>query len=212
MIRSHDTILEHRLQANLRRLRLERGLSQKDLAENAGIGGGNGAYIAQIETGARGLGFVSVEKIAAAFGVDPAVLYSPVPGAEEDPRPGGISTKNAPAAVGPYSQGRTAGGFLFISGQLPLDPETGKIVPGGIAQQTDRVLLNFKAILQAGGGRNQDVVKTTVYLADMSLFAEMNAVYASHFPGAPPARATVPAPGLPYGALVEIEGVAHILS
>src|SRR5579862_1777933 len=104
-----------------------------------------------------------------------------------------ISTPNAPAAIGPYSQAVVSNGFAFVSGQIPLDPATGKIVDGDIAAQTERVLENLKAVLGACGASLAKVVKTTVYVTDMREFAKMNEVYARHFPENPPARATVEA-------------------
>jgi 2-iminobutanoate/2-iminopropanoate deaminase len=121
-----------------------------------------------------------------------------------------LSTSEAPAAIGPYSQAIAAGGFLFISGQIPLDPASGQIVPGGITEQTHQVLKNLGAILAAGGRSYADVVKTTVYLADMSEFATMNAVYATYFAAPYPARATVEAARLPRDVKVEIELIATI--
>src|SRR5579862_6830641 len=102
-----------------------------------------------------------------------------------------ISTKNAPSAIGPYSQAIVAGGFVFLSGQIPLDPATGTLVGGDITAQTHRVMKNLDAILRAAGVSFNTVVKTTVYLADMSEFAAMNAVYGEYFPAPAPARATV---------------------
>ena len=119
-----------------------------------------------------------------------------------------IQTKNAPAAIGPYSQAIKAGGLVFVSGQIPIDPETGEFVAGGIAEQTERVLKNLTAVLEAAGSGLDKVVKTTVFLADMKEFAAMNEVYARFFSSAPPARATVAAAGLPRDARVEIEAVA----
>jgi 2-iminobutanoate/2-iminopropanoate deaminase len=119
-----------------------------------------------------------------------------------------IRTGEAPAAIGPYSQGVRCGGFLFCSGQIPLDPATGKMVEGGIAEQTERVLRNLEAVLAAGGAALSSVVKTTVYLVDLGEFPEMNAVYGKFFPVDPPARATVEVSKLPAGARVEIEAVA----
>jgi 2-iminobutanoate/2-iminopropanoate deaminase len=119
-----------------------------------------------------------------------------------------IQTENAPAAIGPYSQAIKAGGFVFASGQIPIDPKTGEFVAGGIAEQTTQVLTNLAAVLQAAGSGLDRVVKTTVFLADMKEFSGMNEVYATFFPGAPPARATVAAAGLPRDARVEIEAVA----
>ena len=119
-----------------------------------------------------------------------------------------IQTDNAPAAIGPYSQAIKAGGFVFVSGQIPIDPQTGQFVPGGIAEQTERVLKNLAAVLEAAGSSLERVVKTTVFLADMKEFPGMNEVYATFFSGPPPARATVAVAGLPRDARVEIEAVA----
>ena len=119
-----------------------------------------------------------------------------------------IQTDNAPAAIGPYSQAIKAGGFVFVSGQIPIDPQTGQFVPGGIAEQTEQVLKNLSAVLEAAGSSLDRVVKTTVFLADMKEFSGMNEVYATFFSSPPPARATVAAAGLPRDARVEIEAVA----
>ena len=119
-----------------------------------------------------------------------------------------IQTDNAPAAIGPYSQAIKAGGFVFVSGQIPIDPQTGQFVPGGIAEQTRQVLKNLAAVLEAAGSSLDRVVKTTVFLADMKEFSGMNEVYATFFSSPPPARATVAAAGLPRDARVEIEVVA----
>jgi len=121
-----------------------------------------------------------------------------------------IQTDRAPAAIGPYSQAITAGGFVFASGQIPIDPLTGEFVAGGISEQTERVLRNLAAVLDAAGSGLDKVVKTTVFLADMKEFAAMNEVYGRFFTGVPPARATVAAAGLPRDARVEIEAVALI--
>jgi len=120
-----------------------------------------------------------------------------------------VRTDKAPAAIGPYSQAVRSGGFLFCSGQIPLDPETGKLVEGGIEAQTESVLMNLEAVLAAGGATLAAVVKTTVFLADLADFPAMNAVYGRYFPEDPPARATVQAARLPAGARVEIEAVAR---
>jgi 2-iminobutanoate/2-iminopropanoate deaminase len=120
-----------------------------------------------------------------------------------------VLTDRAPAAIGPYSQAVRAGGLLFCSGQIPLDPATGKMVDGGIEAQTERVLLNLEAVLAAGGASLGSVLKTTVFMADLADFPRMNAVYAKFFPGDPPARATVQVAKLPAGALVEIDAVAE---
>jgi 2-iminobutanoate/2-iminopropanoate deaminase len=119
-----------------------------------------------------------------------------------------IQTGTAPAAIGPYSQAVIAGGFVFVSGQIPIDPTTGEFVPGGVAEQTEQVLRNLASILSAAGSTIMDVVKTTVFLADMGDFAAMNEVYGRYFPEDPPARATVQAARLPRDARVEIEVVA----
>ena len=121
-----------------------------------------------------------------------------------------IQTDQAPAAIGPYSQAIKAGGFVFASGQIPIDPQTGEFVAGGIAEQTERVLKNLAAVLEAAGSTLDQVVKTTVFLADMKEFAAMNEVYGRFFTGASPARATVAAAGLPRDARVEIEAVALV--
>ncbi len=119
-----------------------------------------------------------------------------------------VSTPNAPPAIGPYSQAVVAGDFVFCSGQIPLDPATGALVGGDIAAQTRRVLENLKAVLEAAGSGLDRVVKTTVFLADLADFQEMNAVYAEYFGGDPPARAAVQVAALPKGARIEIEAVA----
>jgi 2-iminobutanoate/2-iminopropanoate deaminase len=119
-----------------------------------------------------------------------------------------VRSEGAPAAIGPYSQGVRAGGFLFCAGQLPLDPKTGKPVDGGIEAQTERVLKNLEAVLAAGGATLRSVVKTNVYLVDLGDFPAMNAVYGKFFPEDPPARATVQVVKLAAGALVEIDAVA----
>ncbi len=119
-----------------------------------------------------------------------------------------VRSPGAPAAIGPYSQGVRSGDLLFCSGQIPLDPATGKMVEGGIPEQTERVLRNLEAVLTAGGASLSSVLKTTVYLVDLADFPAMNAVYGRFFPGEPPARATVEVSKLPAGARVEIEAVA----
>jgi 2-iminobutanoate/2-iminopropanoate deaminase len=119
-----------------------------------------------------------------------------------------VHTKNAPAAIGPYSQAIKAGGFVFVSGQLPIDPATGELVAGGTAEQTKCVLENLVAVLEAAGSGLDKVVKTTVFLSDMKEFSAMNEVYATFFVSTPPARVTVAAAGLPRDARVEIEAVA----
>ena len=121
-----------------------------------------------------------------------------------------IQTDHAPAAIGPYSQAIKAYGFVFVSGQIPIDPETGEFVSGGVGEQTERVLQNLAAVLQAAGSGLEQVVKTTVFLADMKEFGAMNEVYGRFFTGQPPARATVAAAGLPRDARVEIEAIALV--
>jgi 2-iminobutanoate/2-iminopropanoate deaminase len=119
-----------------------------------------------------------------------------------------IKTDAAPAAIGPYSQAVRAGGFVFASGQIPLDSATMQFVAGGVAEQTEQVLKNLQAVLAAAGVGLEQVVKTTVFLADMNDFAAMNEVYGRFFTDNPPARATVQAARLPRDARVEIEVVA----
>ena len=121
-----------------------------------------------------------------------------------------IATENAPAAVGAYSQGIIANGFVFTAGQIPLIPGTSSLREGGIAAQTRQSMNNIKGALEAAGSGLDKVVKTTVFLADIEDFAAFNAVYAEFFPNNPPARSTVQAGGLPVGALVEIEAVATL--
>ncbi len=119
-----------------------------------------------------------------------------------------ITSPKAPAAIGPYSQAITANGFLFISGQLPIDPATGNFAEGGIRELTRQSLENVKSILAEAGLTLADVVKTTVFLADMSDFAAMNEVYAEYFTAPAPARSAVAVKTLPKGGLVEIEVIA----
>ncbi len=119
-----------------------------------------------------------------------------------------ISTENAPKAIGPYSQAIETNGMLFISGQIPIDPQTGKIVEGGIVEQTEQVMKNIGAILSAAGYSYVNVVKSTCLLADMKYFKEMNEVYARYYPSAPPARAAFAVKELPMQVLVEIETIA----
>lgn len=119
-----------------------------------------------------------------------------------------IQTDNAPKAIGPYSQAVKAGGMLFASGQVPIDPATGDIIQGTIAEQTERVLHNLKAVLEAAGASLDNVVKTTVFLADMNDFVEMNAAYGKFFGDVPPARSTVEVSRLPRDARVEIDVIA----
>ena len=121
-----------------------------------------------------------------------------------------ISTPDAPAAIGPYSQAIRAGEFLFVSGQIPLDPTTGALVDGDVRAQTRRVLENLSAIVAAGGASLDRVVKTTVYLVDMNDFPAMNEVYATFFSAPAPARATVQVGRLPKDVRVEIDAVVHL--
>ena len=119
-----------------------------------------------------------------------------------------ISTNNAPAAIGPYSQAIEANGMLFLSGMLPIDPTTGYLVPGGIKEQTAQIFMNIKAVLSAAGVNVTNIVKTTVYLDDMSLFGGMNEVYVAQFSDIFPARSAIAVKTLPKNALVEIEVIA----
>lgn len=119
-----------------------------------------------------------------------------------------ISTTQAPKAIGPYSQAVEANGMLFISGQIPIDPLTGKIVEGGINEQTEQVMKNIGAILKEAGYSYQNVVKSTCLLSDMNDFASMNAVYGKYYPENPPARAAYAVVKLPLGVLIEIESIA----
>lgn len=122
-----------------------------------------------------------------------------------------VQTALAPAPVGPYSQAIVHGGLVFASGQIPLDPESGKAVPGDIEAQTERVIANLKAVLEAAGSSLDRVVKTTLFLTDLSVFPRVNAVYARHFSGVPaPARSTIQVAGLPLGVPIEIEAVASV--
>ena len=121
-----------------------------------------------------------------------------------------IRTERAPAAIGPYSQAVKAGGFLFISGQIPLDPATGEVVQGETAAQADRVLRNIRGILDDSGATLQDVVKTTIFLVDMNDFAAVNEVYGRYFATEPPARTTVQVSRLPKDVRIEIEAIAHL--
>jgi len=120
-----------------------------------------------------------------------------------------IATDKGPAAIGPYSQAIVAGDMVFVSGQIPLDPASGKMMDGDIAAQTDRVMRSLSGILEAAGSSLEKVVKTTVYLADLDDFEVMNRAYAAWFgAGDPPARATIQAARLPKGARVEIDAIA----
>ena len=119
-----------------------------------------------------------------------------------------IATKSAPAALGPYSQGISAGNLVITSGQLPVDPATGSFAPGGVAEQTHQSLTNVQAVLAQAGLTMENVIKTTVFLSDMNNFSAMNEVYATFFPQTPPARSAVEVARLPKNALVEIEAIA----
>lgn len=121
-----------------------------------------------------------------------------------------IQTNKAPGAIGPYSQGVQAGNLLFISGQIPINPETGELVIGTIEEETKQVLENFKAIVEEGGASLKDVIKTTIFIKDMEQFGAINGVYGQYFTQNPPARATVEVARLPKDVNVEIEGVVLI--
>lgn len=121
-----------------------------------------------------------------------------------------ITAADAPQAIGPYSQGVIANGLLFTAGQIAIDPQTGRLVDGGFAEQTERVLSNLSAVLAAAGASWGDVVKTTVYLHDMADFPTFNEMYGRHIGDARPARSTIQAAGLPRGALVEIDAVVRV--
>jgi len=121
-----------------------------------------------------------------------------------------IATDSAPRAIGPYSQAVRAGNLVFASGQIPIDPATGEFVPGGIAEQTEQVLHNLTAVFAAAGVAIDQVIKTTVFLADMDDFNAMNEVYGRFFGAEPPARATVQAARLPRNARVEIDAIAVV--
>ena len=121
-----------------------------------------------------------------------------------------ISTNEAPGAIGPYSQAVRTGNFLFCSGQIPLDPKSGQIVSGDIVTQTRRVLDNIGAVLKAEGLNFDNIVKTTIFLADLGDFQTVNEVYGSYFKQAPPARSTVQVSALPKGAKIEIEAIASV--
>lgn len=119
-----------------------------------------------------------------------------------------VTTAGAPAAIGPYSQGIATDGLLFCSGQLGLDPASGELVDGGVEAEAERALRNLAAVLDSAGLAMADVVKTTIFLADMADFATVNAVYQRHVPDPPPARSTVQVAALPKGGRVEIEAIA----
>jgi 2-iminobutanoate/2-iminopropanoate deaminase len=119
-----------------------------------------------------------------------------------------IATTKAPAAIGPYSQAVEVNGMVFLSGQIPINPSTGEVVEGGITEQTTQVFENMKNVLAEAGLTTANIVKTTVFMADMAMFAEMNAVYAKYFDGAFPARSAVAVRALPKNVLVEVESIA----
>lgn len=123
-----------------------------------------------------------------------------------------ITTDNAPAAVGAYSQGIIANGFVYTAGQVPLVPGTKNLAEGGIKAQTRQSLENVKGVLEAAGSSMANIVKTTVFLADINDFADFNAVYSEYFPENPPARSAIQAGALPLGAMIEIEAVALLES
>jgi 2-iminobutanoate/2-iminopropanoate deaminase len=120
-----------------------------------------------------------------------------------------VTTTGAPSAIGPYSQGIVSGDLVFCSGQLGLDPATGDLVEGGVEAQTERALRNLVSVLDAAGASMADVVKTTIFLADIGDFAAVNAVYARHMPDPAPARSTFAVGALPKGGLIEIEAIAR---
>ena len=121
-----------------------------------------------------------------------------------------IQTEKAPKAIGPYSQAIQAGSFLFLSGQIPLDPKTGELVKGDIRQQTKQVLENLKGVLESEKLEMKDVVKVTIFLKDIGNFNQVNEVYATYFPSSPPARSTIQVAKLPRDAEIEIEAIALI--
>ena len=121
-----------------------------------------------------------------------------------------VHTDGAPAAIGPYSQAIVSGGFVFTAGQIGLDPASGEFVEGGVAEQAERALRNLSAVLEAAGSTMKDVVKTTLYLADMGDFVTVNEIYAGYFYEPFPARSAVQAAKLPKGALVEIDAIARV--
>lgn len=121
-----------------------------------------------------------------------------------------IKTSNAPAAIGPYSQGVRAGDFVYCSGQIPLIPKTGEMIEGGVKEQTEQVLENLGQVLAAAGAGFADLVKTTIYLTDLGNFSVVNDIYGRYCGCAMPARATVEVSALPRGAMVEIEAVAYL--
>lgn len=123
-----------------------------------------------------------------------------------------VSTPSAPKAIGPYSQGAIANGFVFLSGQIPLHPETGELIASDIQTETERVLDNISAVLEAAGSGFHRIVKTTIFLTNLSDFQAVNEVYAKRFTSAPPARSTIQVAALPRGARVEIEVIAQVVT
>ncbi len=123
-----------------------------------------------------------------------------------------VETDHAPDAIGPYSQGVSKGGFLFVSGQIPVDPVSGKLIDGGISAQTEMVLKNLRGVIEGGGSSLDRILKTTVYMVDLKEFKEMNGVYGEFFGKNPPARATVEVAALPLGSRIEIDAIAFIPS
>lgn len=121
-----------------------------------------------------------------------------------------VFTEKAPKPIGPYSQGIKAGNYVFVAGQIPIDPQTGNMVQGDIEEQTRRVLENIKAVLEAAGASLEDVVYVTVFLKDLSLFQRFNKVYAEYFDKVKPARVTIEASNIPAGALLEISVIAYV--
>ena len=121
-----------------------------------------------------------------------------------------LSTDKAPAPVGPYSQAVKAGNLVFVSGQIPLVPDSMRMVEGRIGEQTHQVLRNVQAIIESAGGTLADVVKTTVYVTDLSDFGIVNEIYRTYFPENPPARSTIQVDALPKGSLIEIEAIADV--
>lgn len=121
-----------------------------------------------------------------------------------------IQTEAAPAAIGPYSQAVRAGDLVYCSGQIPLNPATGQMVEGDVVAQTEQVMRNLQAVLEAAGASFDRVVKTTIFLIDLGDFARVNDTYAKYFKGGPPARATVQVAALPRGARVEVEAIAYL--
>jgi 2-iminobutanoate/2-iminopropanoate deaminase len=121
-----------------------------------------------------------------------------------------ITTSQAPAAIGPYSQAIAIDGLVFISGQLPIDPATGRLIDAPIAARTSQIMRNIEAIAREAGGNLAGIVKTTIFLTDLADFQAVNSAYGEHFPGNPPARSTVQVAALPLGSNIEIEAILHL--